>query len=126
MYNCVTLDQYDIPSIIFSFRDKSPRSKWEGRITTFTNVVVSSDGWFVHNKHCHAVINGVCKTPDSWRQPKHPIQNYDRVISIAMYWDDGIWHFLLESFVGLAHAHTSDCYLHVLSENKWAKFCWEL
>jgi hypothetical protein len=38
-------------------------SKWEGRIATFTNVVVSSDGWIVHNKHCHAVINGGCKTP---------------------------------------------------------------
>ena len=65
-------------------------SKWEGRIATFTSVVISSDGWIVHNKHCHAVINGGCKTPDSWRQPKNPIQNYDRVISIAMYWGDGI------------------------------------
>jgi hypothetical protein len=89
----------------------SPRSKWKVRIATFTNVVVSSDVWIVHNKYCHAVVNGGCKTPDSWRQPKNPIQNYDRVISIAMYWGDGIWHFLLESFVGLARVHTSDCYL---------------
>jgi len=110
-----------IPIPLVYAGDKSPRSKWEGRIATFTNVVVSSDGWIVHNKHCHAVINGGCKTPDSWRQPKNPIQNYDRVISIAMYWGDGIWYFLLESFVGLAHVHTSDCYLHVSSKNKWAK-----
>ena len=95
-------------------------SKWEGRVATFTNVVVSSDGWIVHNKHCHAVINGGCKTPDSWRQPTNPIQNYDRVISIAMYWGDGIWHFLLESFVGLAHVDTSECYIHMASTNKWA------
>lgn len=95
-------------------------SKWRGRIVTLTNVVVSSNGWIVDNKHCHAVINGGCKTAETWRPPKNPIQNYDRVISIAMFWGDGIWHFLLESFVGLAHVHTSECYIHVSSKNKWA------
>ena len=99
-------------------------SKRDGYVATFNNVVVSYDGWIVHRRHCYAVINGGCKNVNSWSPPSNPIMKYDRVISIAMMYGEQIWHFLMESFVGLAYVTTSDkreCYIHVTSKTKWAK-----
>jgi hypothetical protein len=60
-------------------------SKRDGYVATFNNVVVSYDGWIVHSRHCYAVINGGCKSVNSWSPPSNPIMKYDRVISIAKF-----------------------------------------
>ncbi|XP_052088010.1 uncharacterized protein LOC127725190 [Mytilus californianus] len=98
------------------------RLKLGGRIATFNDVVVSSDGWIVDSKYDLAVRNGGCQTTTNLLVRKFLVTRYRSVITIAARWCEGIWHFPMEALVGLAHIteyNKQNSFIHVSEKNEW-------
>ena len=110
--------------LLRAWLELADHSKPLGRNAIFQDVIVSSDGWIANQNICLSVRNGGCynSSPTSWTIPNIPIMHYNNVISIATYWGYGIWHFVMEAFVGLAHISKLDLqshFIHVNAKNSW-------
>lgn len=110
--------------LLRAWLELADHSKPLGRKAIFQDVIVSPIGWIVNQNICLSVMNGGCynSSPKSWTIPNKPIMHYSNVISIATYWGSAIWHFVMESLVGLAHISKLDLhshFIHVSKKNRW-------
>ncbi|VDI41039.1 Hypothetical predicted protein [Mytilus galloprovincialis] len=94
---------------------------YRGRKATFTDVLVFSNGWIIQKTRHLAVRNGGCLSQNRLLMHNVTVARYKRVVSIAVFWVEGTWHFPMEALVGLAYLTETEkwsSFIHVTQKNK--------
>ncbi|CAC5403865.1 unnamed protein product [Mytilus coruscus] len=94
---------------------------YSGRKATFNDVIMFSNGWIIHKTKQLAVRNGGCLSENKLQMHNVTVTRYKRVVSIAVFWGEGAWHFPMEALVGLAYVTDTEqwsSFIHVTQKNK--------
>lgn len=101
---------------------------YRGRKATFNDVLVFSSGWIIQKTRHLAVRNGGCLSQSGLLVHNATVARYKRVVSIAVFWGEGSWHFPMEALAGLAYITETEIwssFIHVTQKNnlvlQWLK-----
>jgi len=114
-----TLEKKEMPN--WRKKCKNRIIKINNAVITHTGIIINSRGMWklggctdnrINNQHMASIVN-------YYRTVIKTQKLYNKVISIAGFWTNGVWHFPMEALVGLRLINQFDNgYLHIAQKNK--------